>query len=114
MLRWLPYIIELALLVYCLIDCIQTDERRIRNLPRWAWLVLIVLIPIAGPIAWLIAGRGQGVLEATRPGSGPVGPDDDQAFLEGLSRDSERRRRDREITGDEAGDGAGDQPPSKP
>lgn len=55
--RYLPGLIELALLVYCLIDCVQTDSVAVRNLPKLAWVAIIVIIPIIGPIAWLVAGR---------------------------------------------------------
>ena len=57
MLRYLPYVLSLALTVYCLIDAIQTDEIVIRNLPKVAWILLILLFPVVGPVAWLVAGR---------------------------------------------------------
>ncbi|MCC2314556.1 PLD nuclease N-terminal domain-containing protein [Cellulomonas xiejunii] len=59
MLRFLPVIVEIALLVFCLIDCIQSDSDRVRNLSKGWWLVLIVVLPLAGGIAWLVAGRPQ-------------------------------------------------------
>jgi hypothetical protein len=85
----------LALLVYCLIDCIQTDSSVIRNLPKPLWVVLIVLIPLVGGVAWLVAGRPErGVAGPGRPTRPPVrgrpgpqrppaplGPDDDPDFL---------------------------------
>ena len=55
MIRYLPYLIEIALLVYCLIDCIQTDVPR--NLSKTTWVFVIILLPIVGGIAWLVAGR---------------------------------------------------------
>lgn len=51
MVRYLPFLLEIALLLYTLIDCIQTDERRVRNLPKLLWTVIIVLVPFVGPIA---------------------------------------------------------------
>jgi Phospholipase_D-nuclease N-terminal len=96
--RALPELIELALLVYCLIDCIQSPEAEIRNLPRWGWLILIILVPIIGSVAWLVAGRPQRVAGAqrrtpwaARTGGYPdrerpaLGPDDDASFLHDLS-----------------------------
>lgn len=95
MIRYLP-IIQLVLLVYCLIDCIQTPPDSARNLSKGWWIVLIVLIPVAGPVAWLVAGRptaasrrrdvpwpstqtaGFPEYERPRPARGP---DDDPAFL---------------------------------
>ncbi|MBT9254652.1 PLD nuclease N-terminal domain-containing protein [Phycicoccus sp. MAQZ13P-2] len=57
MIRYLPVLLELALTVYCLIDAVQTDELVIRNLPKLAWIFIILLFPIVGGVAWLVAGR---------------------------------------------------------
>ena len=38
-------------------DAVQTDELVIRNLPKLAWIVIILLFPIVGGVAWLVAGR---------------------------------------------------------
>lgn len=73
MLRVLPALIELGLLVYALIDCIQTPEASVRNLPRWGWLILIILIPYIGPVAWLFAGRPLRSGAAQRGGPWPSG-----------------------------------------
>ncbi|MBO3096505.1 PLDc N-terminal domain-containing protein [Cellulomonas dongxiuzhuiae] len=59
MLRFLPVVAEIALLVFCLIDAIQSDPDRVRNLSKGWWLVLIVVLPLVGGIAWLVAGRPQ-------------------------------------------------------
>lgn len=111
MLRVLPYVIEIALLVYCLIDCIQTDESRIRNLPKIAWVFVIIILPIIGSIAWLVAGRPEhssrgrqvpwpstrtaGYPEYERPRYGS--PDDDPEFIASVKRsddDHEKMLRD--------------------
>ncbi len=92
MIRYLPIVIELALVLYALIDCLQTDDGRVRGLPKVVWVFVILLFPFVGPIAWLVAGR------PTRPAGGstspwgprqqrpqrPMGPDDDPDFLKGL------------------------------
>lgn len=57
MIRVLPAVLELALLVFCLIDCVQSEPGRVRNLARGWWIVLIVVLPLVGGIAWLVAGR---------------------------------------------------------
>ena len=110
MLRLLPYLIELALLVFCLIDCIQTDASSVRNLPKMAWVFLIVILPLVGGIAWLVAGRPEaprgrqvpwpstqtaGFPEYEKPRAGS--PHDDPAFLASMRRsdqDHERMLRD--------------------
>ncbi len=103
MARLLPVLIEMALLVICLIDAAQTPESGMRNLPKWAWIALIVIIPIAGPVAWLVAGRPRhqrgatvvssptrtaGFGEYERPRRTQLAPDDDPAFLAKLKRDN--------------------------
>ena len=100
MIRLLPFCIELALLVFCLVDCIQTDSVVVRNLSKTAWVILIIIVPLVGGIAWLVAGRPQagaglrrsvpwpstrtaGFPEYERPAP-PRGPDDDPDFLADL------------------------------
>lgn len=93
MLRWLPVVIGIALIVYCLVEAVQAEDRDIRTLPRWGWILLIVLFPVVGSIAWLIAGRPDAQV-APETSSGPGrGPDDDAGFLENLRHERERRER---------------------
>ena len=117
MIRYLPYLIEIALLVYCLIDCIQTDVPR--NLSKTTWVFVIILLPVVGGIAWLVAGRPErrqarnvpwpstqtaGFPEYERPRRSS--PDDDPEFLAGMRtsddkheqmlKDWEAQLRDRE------------------
>jgi hypothetical protein len=91
-------LIDLALLVSALIDCLSVeDPHEIRALPRAVWVVLIVFASPVGPIVWFKAGRparSPAIGRATvwRPGVLPEGrprtvaPDDDPEFLAGLSR----------------------------
>ena len=46
MLRFLPAIIAAVLLVYCFLDCSATRDDEVRTLPRWAWLAVIVILPV--------------------------------------------------------------------
>ena len=71
MIRTLPFLVELALVVFCLIEVIQSPEVDIRNLPKWTWILLILIVPLIGAIAWLVAGRPvRPRSDAWRPGSG--------------------------------------------
>jgi hypothetical protein len=110
--RYIPFVIQLALMIYALIDCIQTDSVLVRNLPKPLWVFLIVVLPLVGPIVWLVAGRPQrassgagapwpstataGFPEYERPRAAR-GPDDDDAFLESMrasDREHEEMLRD--------------------
>ena len=56
-LNTLLFLVVVALSVVALIDCLSTDGTRLRSFQRGAWIVLILLCPVAGPIAWFRAGR---------------------------------------------------------
>jgi hypothetical protein len=83
--RVLLVVLSIAIQLYGLIDCAQREDTEVRSLPRWGWLIIIVLVPTIGAIAYLIAGRPK------RPGGGSnkkpkrtIAPDDDPDFLRGL------------------------------
>lgn len=127
--RGLPVLLELGLTIFCLIDCVQSPEISIRNLPKWAWIVLILFFPLIGAIAWLVAGRPSrargddyvtGYPEYRHDRRAPLGPDDDPAYLRDLGRvndeheqmlkqwEADLRRREKDLRrGDE-------QPPTGP
>ncbi len=46
----------LVLWVFCVLDVI-THRREPQHLPRWAWLLLVLLFPLVGSVAWLAVGR---------------------------------------------------------
>jgi hypothetical protein len=103
-----------ALHIYALIDLVRAESASVRFVPKWLWFVLWV-IPVLGPIAWLLVGRprvgpapggggggggGGGVIGPRTP-RGPIAPDDDPEFLKRLDEQSwaarmERLRRERE------------------
>jgi hypothetical protein len=99
-------LVDLALLVIALIDCLSTEEFSVRNLPKVVWVFLILLFSPIGAIAWFVAGRPQkspvGRSGRWSPGAGfpererprPVAPDDDPEFLQSVERS---RRADDEM-----------------
>lgn len=90
MLRVVLALALLAFTVYAVVDCAQTEDERVRNLPKLAWVVMILLFTPAGGLAWFLAGRPQGpggMLRLRGPQDrpqGPKGPDDDPDFLKNL------------------------------
>lgn len=78
----------IALTVYAFVDCARTPQEEVQRLPKWAWLLLIVLFapsPIVS-IAWLIIGRqrGRGNGGFRRPPRKIIPPDDNPDFLQNL------------------------------
>lgn len=47
----------LALWIFCIIDVITTPDDQCRNLPKIAWLLIVIMLMDIGSIAWLFAGR---------------------------------------------------------
>ncbi|GAB2660427.1 PLD nuclease N-terminal domain-containing protein [Kribbella swartbergensis] len=91
MVRFLPFLISLALSVYALFSCIQTPDEDVPHLPKLVWIVLIVFVPFVGPIVWLLMlrsrlGRRDRGTGPVKPAARPVAPDDDPDFLASLDR----------------------------
>lgn len=84
MLRVLIPLLSIALTIYAAVDCIQTPDDRVQHLPKLLWLVLVILIPWVGPIAWIVAGRQRTAPPPRRRSSGPRGPEDDPDFMRGF------------------------------
>lgn len=49
--------IALALWIWGLIDCITTDADLCRKLPKFAWIVVVVLLFDVGVVLWILLGR---------------------------------------------------------
>ena len=79
--RVLPVVIVVALVVYALIEVAQAEPERVRTMPRWPWVVAIIVLPGLGALAWLLLGRP---VRPTGPAPRPPAPDDDPDFLRGL------------------------------
>ena len=62
-----------GLWIYCIIDSLVSDKAAVRALPKWLWVLLVVVLPPFGPIAWLILGRPPKAFSGGYEGdSGPV------------------------------------------
>jgi len=84
MARFIILFLVFGITIYALIDCARKDDSEIKILPKWGWLLVIILIgPQAlaiGPIAYLIAGRNRNN-GGRRPKRHILPPDDDPDFL---------------------------------
>ena len=86
MTRLLPLLVSLALVLYSFFDIVKRPDDQIRRLPKWGWIIVILLFSGLGGAAYLLLGR-------TLPGNGRGGrrgkpriipPDDDPDFLKKL------------------------------
>jgi hypothetical protein len=126
--RLLVYVVPVALAIYALIDLSRSEPSERAGIRPLGWLAIIVLLPIVGPVTWIVVSRTQGTArgEAQRRPTGPTprtwpvrrpgpkAPDDDPDFLWRLEQ---QRRRGRDTGGGAAsGSGpptGGDSPPTE-
>ena len=113
--RLAVYVIPVAMAIYALFDLYRSEPAERAGLKPALWALIIVLLPVLGPIAWIFvsvlrraevrnagraAGRSGGPVSgfggrrpmrpARRPG--PVAPDDDPDFLRDLEQQWMRER----------------------
>lgn len=74
-------VLVLAVTFYALLDAVLTDAGGVRHLPKPAWIAIIVLLPLIGPLVWLALGRDRGLGRLGRPqpqgsAQSPAGPGD--------------------------------------
>lgn len=115
-------LVLIGLWLFCIIDVITTPEGECRNLPKLLWLLMVIILPDIGSLAWLIAGRNWNRQPANLPYKGNRGtpppaprmratnPDDDEEFLASLRRRAEEQRR----RAREAQERKADEPPPAP
>ena len=107
-------VVSLVLCIFCLVEAISTPDSDIRNLPKVWWIILILLFPLVGSIAWLVAGRpvatrqsryersAPAFPEYDRPGrAAGATPESDEEFLKRVrERAEEQRRKAKEADGE--------------
>ena len=71
-------IAAVVLTVFAVVDCALTERARVRALPKWVWLLVALVLPVVGPLLWLLVGRAPA---RSVPAPRVIGPDDDPAFL---------------------------------
>lgn len=81
--------------VYAVIDCVITDARRMRGIPKPAWVLVTIFLSVIGGALWFIIGKdrsgGRGGRHFDRA------PDDDPSFLHSLSADAAQEERIRRL-----------------
>ena len=105
MVRNLGYLLLIALVVFAIVDCLQSEDDERAGMPKWAWIILMIVFPLVGSIAYLVVSRTMRARRTTQPDGGrsrppagklppgPAAPDDDPEFLWLL--DQKRRQDER-------------------
>jgi hypothetical protein len=73
-----------AIQIYALFDIAKALEGTVRTLPKWAWVILVLIFGALGAFGWFVAGRTSrvGGVNKTRPKTRKIiPPDDNDEFL---------------------------------
>lgn len=69
-------VVAVALTVYAIVDCAMFDAKRTKVMQKPIWLVVILLIPVIGPLLWIFIGKGSGLVNGEAGGRPQLIPDD--------------------------------------
>lgn len=105
---------NIGLIIAGLFDCVTSDDRQVRHLPKLLWVLVILLFEGPGAIVWFLAGKPLVDARANHPaGKGRVpdeewvttdtptevprqlAPDDDPEFLRSIADRSRRADEER-------------------
>jgi hypothetical protein len=50
-------VLEYGLAVFCFADIVRSSEAAVPWMPRWGWIIAVLVFPLAGAVGWLVAGR---------------------------------------------------------
>jgi hypothetical protein len=92
MVRWIVIgaVGVVAFTIYALVDLFMTHTPRVRAFPKPLWIVIIVALPVVGPLLWLFVGKAK-PKSATAPTPSRA-PDDDASFLSAIDREESDER----------------------
>jgi hypothetical protein len=96
MVRTLIFVFAVWLLftVFVTVFAASAKKNEVRNLPKWAWIVICLFVPIVGGLLYLVLGRPIGGPRNRFGKTKIVAPDDDPAFLRDLSEKLEKEKPD--------------------
>jgi len=115
MVRSLLFIFAAWLLftVFVTVFAASAKKNEVRNLPKWAWIVICLFVPVVGGLLYLVLGRPVGGPKNRFGRTKIVAPDDDPSFLRDLSEKLDKQKPESEESkpkaepDEDSGDSAG-------
>jgi hypothetical protein len=95
------YVLPLALMLYAIVDCALDNAIERTGLHKVLWIMIIILVPVVGPLAWIAVAKIARPVPAYRPprpspghwNGQPLAPDDNPDFLRHLAEEEALRRK---------------------
>jgi hypothetical protein len=78
-------VVWLLFTVFVTVFAASANKNEVRNLPKWLWVLICLVVPIVGGLLYLVLGRPIGRPKNRKGSTRIVAPDDDPAFLRDLS-----------------------------
>lgn len=113
MIRTLIFVFAVWLLftVFVTVFAASAKKNEVRNLPKWAWILVCLFVPVIGGLLYLVLGRPTGRPRQRFGKTKIIAPDDDPTFLRDLSdkldkkdsKEEEKEDKPEEDSGDSAG-----------
>ena len=50
-------VVTLAVMIFALVDIITSDNWRVKHLPKIAWVLLVIFLPLIGSVLWFVLGK---------------------------------------------------------
>ena len=80
-------VLEYGLAVFCFVDIVRSPEAAVPWVPRWGWIIAVLVFPVAGAVGWIAAGHHRRL----RIRSGK--PAEEEQSLSNAAADAVRRAR---------------------
>ena len=90
MLRVVLIIVLLGVYIASIIDVLRTPSAESRRLPRFVWLIIVIVLPVIGGVLWWLLGRVWP--QRGRRRRQISSPDDDAKFLRQLDEEAWKRK----------------------
>ena len=80
-------VVEYGLAVFCFVDIARANEAAVPWIPRWGWILAVLVLPVAGSIGWLVAtGHRRAKLRGTATAGPAVSGDVSEQVSEAVRR----------------------------
>ncbi|HYY12623.1 MAG TPA: PLDc N-terminal domain-containing protein, partial [Kineosporiaceae bacterium] len=50
-------VLEYGFAVFCFVDIVRSPEAAVPWVPRWGWIIAVLVFPVAGAVGWIAAGH---------------------------------------------------------